>query len=140
MNPIFLGPLADIINSVIGRIWPDPAQQGAAQLELAKLVQSGELARMANDSSLALAQIAVNKAEAESEGNYKGGWRPFIGWVCGASLAWNFILRPAAMTAAALYGHPVLLPPVEIEQLLVILGGMLGMSGLRTAEKMKGVQ
>jgi len=134
------GAVADLVKSVIGRIWPDPAAQGAAQLELAKLAMSGELARMTNDSGLMLAQIGVNKAEAESEGNFKGGWRPFIGWVCGASLAWNFIARPGVMAVAALSGHPVTLPPVEIEQLLVILGGMLGMSGMRTVEKLQGKQ
>lgn len=135
-----VGAVADLIKGVIGRIWPDPVQQAAAGLELAKLQQSGELARMSNDSGLLLAQIGVNRAEAESEGMFKGGWRPFVGWVCGSALAWNFIARPAVLTAAALTGHPLALPPADLSELMPVLLGMLGLGALRTVEKLKGAQ
>ena len=132
------GAVADLIKGVIGRISPDPVQQAAAGLELARLQASGELARMADASGLALAQIGVNKAEAESDGNFKGGWRPFIGWVCGSALAWNFIARPAAVAVATLGGHPVDLPAAELSELMPVLLGMLGLGALRTVEKIKG--
>lgn len=133
-----VGAVASLINGVIGRIWPDPVQQAQAGLELAKLQQSGELARMANDSGLALAQIGVNQAEAQSEGIFKGGWRPYVGWICGNALAWNYIARPGTMAVAALCGHPVDLPAAELSELMPLLFGLLGLGTLRTVEKIKG--
>lgn len=133
-----VGAVASLINGVIGRIWPDPVQQAAAGLELAKLQQSGELARMADASGLALAQIGVNKAEAESDSLFKGGWRPFVGWVCGSALAWNFIGRPVVMTVAALCGGPVDLPAAEMSELMPLLAALLGLGAYRTVEKIKG--
>ena len=41
---------------------------------------------------LAKGQLAVNKAEAESGSLFIGGWRPFVGWVCGIGLMYNVIL------------------------------------------------
>lgn len=133
-----VGAVADLIKGVIGRIWPDPVQQAQAGLALATLQQSGELARMADESGLALAQIGVNKSEAESESLFKGGWRPYVGWTCGNALAWNFIGRPVVMTVAALCGHPVALPAAELSELMPLLFGLLGLGTLRTYEKVKG--
>jgi hypothetical protein len=138
MNPLLIGPLADIIKGVIGHIWPDPAQQAEANLKLATLVQSGELARMANDTSLALAQIGVNNTEAASESLFKSGWRPNIGWICGAALGWNFIVRPGLVAGLAIAGHPVALPPADMAELMPVLLGLLGLGTLRTVEKVKG--
>ncbi len=133
-----VGAVADLIKGVIGRIWPDPVQQAAAGLELAKLQQSGDLARMADESGLLMAQIGVNNTEAASEGIFKGGWRPFVGWVCGSALAWNFIARPAVVTVAALCAHPVSLPSADMSDLMPVLLGMLGLGAMRTVEKLKG--
>lgn len=133
-----VGAVADLIKGVIGRIWPDPVQQAQAGLALATLQQSGELARMADASGLALAQIGVNKAEAESDSLFKGGWRPFVGWVCGSALAWNFIGRPVVMTVAALCSAPVDLPAAEMSELMPLLAALLGLGAYRTVEKIKG--
>jgi hypothetical protein len=133
-----VGAVADLLKTVFGRIWPDPVVQAQAGLELAKLQQSGELARMAGDNGLLLAQIGVNNTEAASDGVFKGGWRPYIGWVCGSALAWNFIARPAVVTVAALWGHPVALPAADMADLMPVLLGMLGLGALRTVEKIKG--
>ena len=135
-----VGMVADLVKSVIGRVWPDPQAQAAANLELAKLVLSGDLARMTNESGLLLAQSAVNKAEAESEGNFKGGWRPFVGWVCGSALAWNFIARPALMAISCLYDTPIDLEPASMTELMPVLLGMLGLGAFRTVEKLKDKQ
>lgn len=138
MNPLLLGPLADIIKGAIGRIFPDPAAQADASYKLAALVQSGELAQMANDTQLALAQIGVNNTEAGSDSLFKSGWRPNIGWICGAALGWNYIGRPVVVTAAALAGHPVTLPAADTQELLPLLMALLGLGGFRTMEKIKG--
>jgi hypothetical protein len=90
--------------------------------------------------NLALAQIEVNKAEAASGSLFKGGWRPFIGWVCGAAFAYHFVGQPVILFALALYGVEVpALPEFDMGTLLTVLGGMLGIGGLRTYEKQKGL-
>jgi hypothetical protein len=146
MNPLFLGPIAELLKSVIGKIWPDPAQQADAQLKLAQLMQTGELAQLAAGTQLALAQIGVDDTEAASASMFKSGWRPAIGWVCGSAFAWNFVIAPAAtwgMNAAAALGylsHVVTLATADMSQMMPVLLGMLGLAGMRTAEKMKGAE
>lgn len=118
----------EIGSRVIDRLWPNPADAAAARLELLKMTQSGELA-----------QIAVNQEEAKSPSVFVSGWRPAIGWVCGAACAWNWLGLPLAKTAAALAGHPLPLNPADLTEMLPVLMGMLGLGGLRTVEKINGV-
>lgn len=124
--------LLDIGGKVIDRIWPDATAAAAAKLELFKLQQTGELQQIAG-------QLAINQAEAASSSVFVAGWRPAIGWCCGAGLGWNYILRPAVVAGMAIAGHPVELPPADMGELMPILIGMLGLGSLRTVEKIKGV-
>ena len=86
-----------------------------------------------------LAQLEVNKVEATHKSIFVAGWRPFVGWVCGVSLAYHFILSPLIQFGFALAGMEQELPEFEFSQLSTVLMGMLGLGGLRTFEKMKGV-
>ena len=87
-----------------------------------------------------LAQIEVNKAEAASGSVFKGGWRPFVGWTCGLALFWHFLGLPVTLFITGWLGveHPPL-PEFDMESLMTVLLGMLGLGGLRTFEKFKGV-
>ena len=101
-----------------------------------------ELATMADSHAqqLALAQVQVNLAEAQSGSVFKGGWRPFVGWVCGIALLYHFILTPCILFGVALLGIDIPpLPAFDMSSLLTVLMGMLGLGGLRTFEKTKGV-
>jgi hypothetical protein len=101
-----------------------------------------EIATMAEKQAheLALAQIEVNKAEAASNSIFKGGWRPFIGWICGTAFAYHFVLQPLLVFVMVAMGQPVPdLPKFEMDALMTVLFGMLGLGGLRTFEKFKGV-
>ena len=129
----------DIGGKVIDRLWPDPAQRDAAKLELLKMQQTGELAQLTADTDLAKAQAAINQQEAQSPTLFVSGWRPFIGWVCGSAFAYHFILQPLLAFLLATAGHPVTLPVFDISSLVTVLMGMLGLGGLRTFEKIKGV-
>ena len=122
----------DIGGKIIDRVWPDPAQANIAKLELLKMQQSGELA-------VITAQIDVNKAEAASPSLFVAGWRPFVGWTCGAAFAYKFVLAPALAFGLAAAGHPVELPVLDFTEMSTVLLGMLGIGGLRTFEKIKGV-
>lgn len=87
-----------------------------------------------------LAQLEVNKAEAASGSIFKGGWRPFIGWVCGVAFAYHFILQPILIFILATFSVSLPnLPEFDMSTLLPVLGGMLGIGGLRTYEKQKGL-
>jgi hypothetical protein len=101
-----------------------------------------DLATMADRHAqeLAVAQIEVNKAEAASGSIFKGGWRPFIGWVCGSAFAYHFVLQPVIVFVVLTVG--VDLPPLpefDMASLMTVMMGMLGLGGLRTYEKQKGI-
>lgn len=144
MNPLLIGPLADLIKAAIGRIFPDPAQAAEANLKLATLVQTGQLAQLAADTDLAKAQIGVDNTEAGSDSLFKSGWRPWIGWTCGVAFGWNYIGGPAltwatgAAAAAGYLPHAVAFVPVDMSQMMPVLFGMLGLGAYRTVEKIKG--
>ena len=87
-----------------------------------------------------LAQLEINKAEAASGSLFKGGWRPFVGWTCGIAVAYHFVLQPLLIFVFAYIGLETPdLPQFDVGTLLPVLGGMLGIGGLRSYEKTKGL-
>lgn len=115
----------DIGGKLIDRLWPDPAQRDAAKLELLKLQQSGELAGITG-------QVEINKIEAASASIFVAGWRPFIGWICGAGLGYQFLVYPI------LVAFVPKIVQLDMGTLLTLLAGMLGLGALRTTEKLQG--
>ncbi len=141
MNPLLISGLFSAAQTLLDRFFPDPAQKAAAQLELLKMQQSGELAQLAATTDLAKAQIAVNQQEAASGSLFIAGWRPFVGWICGAALAYVAIVEPVARFAAqVVYHYSGAFPVIDTTLTLQILGGLLGLGGLRTMEKIKGAE
>ena len=101
-----------------------------------------ELSTMADKHSheALLAQIEVNKAEAASGSVFKGGWRPFIGWVCGAAFAYHFVLQPFILFGVAVAGVAIPeLPSFDMSSLMTVMLGMLWLGGLRSYEKKQGL-
>lgn len=89
---------------------------------------------------LAKGQIEINKAEATHKSMFVAGWRPFVGWSCGVALAWHFIGQPIAVFVISYTGvEAPPLPAFDMDSLLTVLLGMLGLGGLRTFEKTKNV-
>ena len=120
-----LGSVADLAKDLIGRFFPDKTEQERAQIAAAlQIIQ---------------AQTDINKAEATNPSIFVAGWRPFIGWVCGVACAWNWVGLPVALFLAAYFGKPLTLKPADIGEMMPVLIGMLGLGGLRTTEKIKGV-
>lgn len=129
-DPITAG--LDIAGKIIDRVWPDKTQQDVAKLDLLK-------AQIANEFQLQAAQIAVNTAEAASQSLFVAGWRPAIGWICAAALGYQYLLRPLLAWLMAVVGHPIPIMPGLDANLWELMLGMLGIGGLRTFEKVKGV-
>lgn len=101
-----------------------------------------ELATMAerHAQELAKSQIEVNKAEAQSRHWFVASWRPFIGWTCGIALMWHFVLSQFILFFATMFGFSLPdLPEFDMGSLMTVLMGMLGLGGLRTFEKYKGM-
>lgn len=86
-----------------------------------------------------IAQLEVNKVEANHRNVFVAGWRPFCGWICASALGYHFIIEPILTFAFAIYGLEVNAPQFDMSSLLTVLMGMLGLGGLRTFEKNKGL-
>ena len=86
-----------------------------------------------------IAQIEVNKAEALHRTVFVAGWRPFIGWTCGLALSYHFILQPIIVFTMSVNGLAYDLPEFDMGSLMTIVLGLLGLGGMRSFEKFKGL-
>jgi len=118
--------IADLAKTAVNAIWPDKTEQEKAQLAAAVALVQG--------------QVAINQAEASHPKLFVSGWRPFIGWVCGAGCAWNWLGLPVAkFVAVAFFAKTLDIAPADVAEMLPLLLGMLGLGGLRTYEKVTKV-
>jgi len=112
---------------------PDKNARAAAK-------ENFELQILSALTGLVQGQLAINQKEAEHKSIFVAGWRPAIGWICGAGLAWNYVIAPLIIWLAFLFGKDISgAPELNIAELMALLTGMLGMGGLRTYEKRIGV-
>ncbi len=121
----------DLVAGVLGivnKFIPDPAQRAQAENELRAALVSWDAG-----------QAKVDAAEAASPSLFVAGWRPFVGWCCGGALAYQYVLVPLAVWAASWSGAALPHPPALDDTLWQLMFGMLGMGGLRTYEKIRGV-
>jgi len=132
LQAIFGGPIGTAIGTVVDRVVVDKNLGEKLKGELER-----ELAKAASEGSLA--QLDINKVEAGNPSVFVSGWRPFIGWVCGSALAFQFVVSPMGTWALKFFLTEVPAPPVFDNMLWELMFGMLGMGTLRTFEKWKGV-
>ena len=129
MLDALIGPVTGLLDKFI----PDADERARLAHEIATMSE-----RQAQE--LAKGQLEVNKAEAAHKSLFVAGWRPFVGWTCGIALAWHFVGQPLVVFGITVAGVDTPeLPTFEMESLLTVLLGMLGLGGLRTFEKTKGV-
>lgn len=129
MNPL---AIVEIGARLLDKIIPDKDARAKAQFELMRAAQDADL-------QLALGQLEINKQEAAHPSVFVSGWRPFLGWVCGISLVYNFLVYPLLLWVVAVFGAQIQVPPLASENLLELVMAMLGLGALRTYEKWKGV-
>ena len=129
MLQALIGPVTGLLDKFI----PDADEKARIAHELATMSEK-------HAQQIALAQIEVNKAEAASGSIFKGCWRPAVGWVCAIAFAYHFIVKDLVVFVCAASGVELPdLPEFDMGILLTVLGGMLGIGGLRTYEKQKGL-
>ncbi len=129
MLDALIGPVTGLLDKFI----PDADERARLAHEIATMSER-------HAQQLAKGQIEINKTEAAHKNMFVAGWRPFVGWTCGIALAWHFVGQPLAVFVIAYSGvESPPLPAFEMESLLTVLLGMLGLGGLRTFEKTKGV-
>lgn len=122
LEPLF-GRLLDLI--------PDPVARERAKADATAALMTQLLQADAT-------QAATNTEEAKSQSVFVAGWRPFIGWVCGVALAYQYVLLPLGMFVSFAVGHPIPKPPALDDTLWQLMFGMLGMGALRSFDKAKG--
>lgn len=139
-----LSSIFDLGSKLLDRFVPDPAQKAAAALELLKAHQAGEFKAADIQLALATSQSDINKIEAGSSSIFVSGWRPAIGWVSAISLFTYYV--PYCIVATVIWAHQCWItgvlaarPDLGIADLIGLVGAMLGIAGMRTAEKFKGV-
>ena len=113
------------VSGILDKFVPDADTKAKLAHEIATMAER-------HAQEIALAQIAVNKEEAK--GNwFQAGWRPATGWVCVLGFLVNFLVSPLAE------GFGFHIPQADTSTMLPVLMGMLGLGGLRTFEKHKGI-
>ena len=124
-----IGPVSGILDKFV----EDKDQKAALAHEIATMSDT-------HAQQALLSQLEINKAEAASGSLFKGGWRPFIGWTSGVAFAYHFVLQPLLVFVLTASGVDLPeLPEFDMSTLLTVLGGLLGIGGLRSYEKTKGL-
>lgn len=145
-----LGDIGNVLvrarEALFGEKITDPTELAKIDLQLAQL-----------QSAVNTGQIEINKIEAAHKSLFVAGWRPFIGWVCGVSIAYAFVGQPILewFVAVADIQHTYTVvaadgttseitrlietPVIDSDTLYQLVLAMLGMAGLRTYEKGKAV-
>lgn len=120
-----IGTAATALKDILGMFFPDKTQE--------------ERDKMAAVMAVMQQQTDTNKVEAGSTSTFVAGWRPFVGWVCGSGFGVQFVIGPIVEWVAALTGHPVKFPQMDLGTMMPLLLGMLGLGGMRSYEKVQGV-
>lgn len=127
------------ITAVINKIAPDADARLQYQQAILELQQNGQLQVIADQIASEGQQTSINQAEATNQKLFVAGWRPFIGWICGTAFGWNYVGISIVNTVGKMIGHPVDMIPCDISTMMPVLMGMLGLGGMRTYEKINGV-
>ena len=123
-----IGPVTGLLDKFI----EDKDQKNALAHEIATMSQKYA-------QEIAKGQMAINLAESKHKSLFVSGWRPALGWVAVLGMFGNYITIPFTNFAMALLEIDITIPLIPLETMMPIVMGMLGLGGLRTFEKHKGV-
>jgi len=128
-----IGSLAGPIAGILDKFIEDKDKKAALAHDIATMAEK-------HAHEVVKAQLEINKAEAEHPSLFVSGRRPAVGWVCVLGMAGNFITIPFTNMVLELLEYDVVIPLIDMETLLPVLLGMLGLGAMRTVEKVKQVE
>ncbi len=133
-----LGSIFDFGGKLIDKLIPDKGEALKMKVKMLELQQAGEFKELDAEVALAKGQTDINLQEAKHESVFVSGWRPGLGWTFVATIATNYMFVPMLAWVSPLLDMP---PPsrLDLGELMPILVGILGLGGMRTHEKVKGV-
>lgn len=134
-----LGSIFDFGSKIIDKIFPDKDAADRAKIDLLKAQQEGAFKELELQVQTQIEQIKVNAIEAGSSDPYTSRWRPTVGYICCLALGWNFIVHPMLVWGITFWKPGMVPPPLLENGLMELVLGMLGIGGMRTWEKIKGV-
>ena len=132
MLPSLIPSLIPVLGDVLDRFFPNKEEKAKAQRAIESRLTD-------HFAQIDLAQIQVNQQEAVHRNLFVAGWRPFIGWSCGLALSYTYLAQPVITFILVQQGQYIDLPPVDLGAMMPVLLGMLGLGGLRSWEKAKGI-
>ena len=127
-----LGSLVQPVTGLLDKFIEDKDQKNQLAHEISTMAER-------HAQELAKGQLEINKAEAQSRNVFIAGWRPFIGWTCGVAMAYNYVIHPILIFTLAQFNYLVAIPALDLGEMMPVLMGMLGLGGLRSFEKYKGI-
>lgn len=139
-----LPSVAEVAKVLVDRLVPDPQAKDKAQAEIEAALSAREVALVAATADIAKAQASVNLAEAQGNDRFSARWRPAVGWVCTFGFAYQFVLAPILTWCTNLAGVMIganipAAPVLSINDLMIVLTGILGLGVQRTFERVQGV-
>lgn len=139
-----LPSITDTARILVERLVPDPNARAAAQAEVEAALAARDVAAINATMEVAKAQSTVNLAEAQGNDRFSSRWRPATGWVCVCGFAYQFVIAPVLTWTTNLVGVAIgaAIPPapvLSINDLMVVLTGILGLGIQRTVERVQGV-
>lgn len=138
MDPTLLTTALGMGRAILDRIFPDPAQRAAAEMELLKLQQEDKFKDLDDALQRSLAQTNINAIEAANPSLAVAGWRPALGWIGVATFGYQYLLRPMVPWICQATGHSVPDMPSLDGGMFELVAMMLGLSGMRSFDKLKG--
>ena len=128
-----ISPAVDGIVDLVKQYIPSPAEQAKFQREVESKMQD------ALSKSLEF-QAQITLEEARSESLFKSGWRPLLGWGASIALLWSVVAAPTVAWILNMIGHTdVGLPQIPSDMVLNLVLTLLGVAGMRSYEKAKGI-
>lgn len=133
MNPL---AILEVGMKIVDKFIPDKAEAERAKLSLIEMQQKGEFKQWDVLTASDKGQTDINQEESKSDSLFKSGWRPAVGWTCVGGLFYQVVARPLLTWVSNINGWQIP-PSLELDTLMTLLFGMLGLGAYRTYEKVK---
>lgn len=128
LGKLFGGKTIEAVGNIVDELYTSEEERQQAKLAIQKV-----------EAKLKEKQLDINKAEATHRSIFVSGWRPFLGWISGLSIGYVYLFQPILDMILQMFQVQVDWVQLDLGQLMPLVLGMLGLGGLRSFEKAKGL-